>query len=184
MSERNKLVQCVFTALAIAALPMQAAAEAPDPALFDLLAQESGDGWIEAEAQILRAWAETGSEPLNMIQLRGESALDEGDYKSAIGHLTALVDHAPDHAMGWQMRAMAYWLNGNYGPAAADLAQALTLEPKQYLALTQLATMLEELGDTPRALEAIRRSLDINPHQPDAIDAAARLEQTRSGTDI
>lgn len=30
-----------------------------------------------------------------MIQMRGRSALDEGDYLSAIGHLTALVDHAP-----------------------------------------------------------------------------------------
>lgn len=163
---------------------MQAQAEAADPALFDLLAQQEGEGWIEAEAQILAAWEDTGSEPLNLIQMRGETSLDEGDFLSAIGHLTALVDHAPDHAMGYQLRGLAYWLNGDYGPAALDLSKSLELEPKQYLALTQLGAMLEELGDTERAAEALRRSLEINPHQQDAIDAAARLDAAETGTDI
>ena len=29
--------------------------------------------------------------------------------------------------MGYQLRGMAYWLNGDYGPAAVDLARALEL---------------------------------------------------------
>ena len=44
--------------------------------------------------------------------------------------------------------------------------------------------MLEELGDNARAAEALRLSLDINPHQQDAIDAAARLDAADTGTDI
>ena len=70
------------------------------------------------------------------------------------------------------------------GPAAVDLARALELEPKQYLALTQLGSMLEELDDPARAIEALRRSLEINPHQQDAIDAKARLEAADTGTNI
>lgn len=161
-----------------------AVAAAADPALFDMLASQNGDGWIKAEAEILTAWEDTGSDALNLIQQRGEDALDQGDYVAAIGHLTALTDHAPEHAMGFQLRGMAFWLNGDYGPAAADLARALTLEPRQYLALTQLGTMLEELGDIDRAADALRRSLSINPHQQDARDAAARLDTADSGTSI
>ena len=184
MNRRARIFQYTVTAFAIAFGPAQAIAAPPDPALFAALAQTEGEAWVEAETEILTAWEDTGSEPLNLIQMRGESALDEGDYPSAIGHLTALVDHAPDHAMGYQLRGLAYWLNGNYGPAAADLSMALELEPKQSLALTQLGAMLEELGDNARAAEALRLSLDINPHQQDAIDAAARLDAADTGTDI
>ncbi len=172
------------TAIATAFIAFPALAGKADPALFDLLAQPGSDVWMEAEAQILSAWEETGSDALNMIQLRGENALDEGDLPAAIGHLTALTDHAPEHATGFQLRGMAHWLNGSYGLAAADLARALELEPKHYLALTQLGTMLEELGAIESAAEALRRSLEINPHQQDAIDAAARLEAQDSGTKI
>lgn len=184
MSRRTPIFHCAVTAFAIAFSLAQAFAAPPDPALFEALSQQEGEAWIEAEAQILTAWENTGSEPLNMIQMRGENALDEGDYLSAIGHLTALVDHAPDHAMGYQLRGLAFWLNGDYGPAAVDLSRALALEPKQFLALTQLGAMLEELGDNDRAAEALRRSLEINPHQQDAIDAAARLDAAQTGTDI
>ncbi|WP_143025651.1 hypothetical protein [Paracoccus isoporae] len=152
--------------------------------MFETLAKTQGDGWIEAEARILTAWAETGSEALNLLQSRGESAIDEGDFGAAIGHLTALLDHAPDHAMGYQLRALAYWSNGDFGPAAADLAQALTLEPKQYLALAQLSAMLDEIGSRERALEAVQMSLEINPHQQDVKDAVALLDTGEDGTDI
>ncbi|TKW67755.1 MAG: hypothetical protein DI616_05435 [Paracoccus denitrificans] len=184
MSRRTLIFHCAVTAFATAFGLAQAFAAPPDPALFEVLAQKDGEAWIEAEAQILTAWENTGSEPLNMIQMRGENALDEGDYPSAIGHLSALVDHAPDHAMGYQLRGLAFWLNGDYGPAALDISRALELEPKQYLALTQLGAMLEELGDNARASEALRRSLEINPHQQDAIDATARLDAAETGTDI
>ncbi|MFV0409178.1 MAG: tetratricopeptide repeat protein [Paracoccus sp. (in: a-proteobacteria)] len=174
----------VLLAFAIACAGAQARAAPADPAWFAILAQNAGDGWMEAEAEILGAWEETGSEVLNMIQARGEVALDEGDYPAAIGHLTALLDHTSEHAMGYQLRAMAYWLIGDYGPAAADLQRTLVLEPKQYLALTQLGTMLEELGDNAAAAEALRRSLEINPHQQDAADALARLDAADNGMDV
>lgn len=184
MNRRSAFFHHAATAIATAFFALPAVAGKADPALFDLLAQTEGDAWMEAETQILTAWEDTGSDALNMIQTRGENALDEGDLPAAIGHLTALTDHAPDHATGFQLRGMAFWLSGDYGPAAMDLARALELEPKHYLALTQLAVMLEEIGDKERAAEALRRSLEINPHQQDAIDAAARLEAEDTGTNI
>ena len=165
-------------------MPVGADCAPADAGLYETLAQTEGDGWIDAEMAVLSAWEDTGSEALNMIQNRGEGALDRGDYPSAIGHLTALTDHAPDHAMGFQLRGMAYWMNGDFGPAGADLAHALMLEPKQYLALTQLGTMLEELGDLKGAAAALDASLAINPHQMDAQDAASRIEAQAKGTDI
>ena len=151
--------------------------------LFAELAQPEGENWARAETDILRIWSRSGSAAMDLLYKRGEAALDAGDSAAAIGHLTALTDHAPDFAAGWHLRAVAFYLDGDFGPALADLEQVLALEPRHFAALTQLGTMLEELGDRPRALQAYRESLKIHPHQEDAQDAVTRLEQETQGTD-
>ncbi|WP_347266849.1 hypothetical protein [Paracoccus sp. (in: a-proteobacteria)] len=151
--------------------------------LFAELAQPGGDTWARAEADILRIWSRSGSAAMDLLYKRGEAALDAGDTLSAIGHLTALTDHAPDFAAGWHLRAVAFYLNGDFGPALSDLAHTLQLEPRHFPALTQLGSILEELGERRRALEALRESLRIHPHQQDARDAVQRLERELQGMD-
>lgn len=151
---------------------------------FQQLRNPEGEAWRIAESDILREWSRSGSASMDLLLKRGEEALDLGEIDLAIGHLTALTDHAPDFAAGWQARASAFAAAGSFGPAISDLARALELEPRHFLALTQLGAMLEESGDETRALEAYRQSLAIHPHQQEAIDAVGRLEFQRQGTDI
>ena len=125
-----------------------------------------------------------GSPVADLLLKRGYGALDAGDTVGAIGHLTALVEHAPDFAPGWAARAEAFYLHGQMGPAAADLERTLVIEPRYWPALTQLATMLEELGSEGAALSAYRQSLSINPHQVEAEDGLARLRAVAEGTPI
>ncbi|WP_245008476.1 tetratricopeptide repeat protein [Paracoccus marcusii] len=164
-------------------VPIAAAGQGLDDA-FARLAQTEGEGWRIAESDILREWSRSGSPAMDLLLQRGEAALDMGDIPSAIGHLTALTDHAPDFAAGFQTRAAAYATAGQFGPALADLRRTLELEPRHFAALTQLGAMLEEMGDDARALAAYRASLAIHPHQQEAIDGKARLEHKRIGTDI
>lgn len=167
-----------------------AAPDAPVPdsedidALFKELQQKDGDGWRRAESDILRIWSRSGSAAMDLLYKRGEEAIDAGELPTAIGHLTALTDHAPDFASGWQMRAVAYYLDGKIGPAVNDLARVLQLEPRHFGALTQMGAILEEISDDENALKAYRMSLDINPHQQEAVDAVKRLEQKLAGTDV
>ncbi len=167
-----------------AADPASPAPSADDmDALFAELAQTEGEGWRRAQSDILRIWSRSGSAAMDMLYRRGEGALDEGDLNMAIGHLTALTDHAPDFAAGWQLRAVAFYMDGDFGPALADIAKTLELEPRHFGALTQLGTLLEELGDDENALRAYSESLKINPHQQEAEDAVQRLTQKMAGTD-
>ncbi|MFC3627990.1 hypothetical protein ACFOM8_00865 [Paracoccus angustae] len=161
------------------------AQDSPDmDALFRRLAEPEGEAWRIAESDILREWSKSGSAAMDLLLQRGEEALDGGDAAAAIGHLTALTDHAPDFATGFYTRAAAYATAGQFGPAFQDLARALQLEPRHFPSLTQLGVMLEETGDTERALAAYRRSLTIHPNQQEAIDGIARLERQQDGTDI
>lgn len=178
---RHKVLT-IFVVIA-SVVPIAAAGQGLDDA-FARLAQPEGEGWRIAESDILREWSRSGSPAMDLLLQRGEAALDMGDIPSAIGHLTALTDHAPDFAAGFQTRAAAYATAGQFGPALADLRRTLELEPRHFAALTQLGAMLEEMGDDARALAAYRASLAIHPHQQEAIDGQARLEQKRIGTDI
>lgn len=167
----------VATAL-IAAMLSATPLAAENPKEMDSLFNElsaAGDGWMRAQSDIERIWSRSGSAALDLLLMRGESALDAGDTAAAIGHLTALTDHAPDFAAGWAARAAAFQMAGQTGPAMADLARALQLEPRHWPSITLLAAILEDSGDTSRALAAYRESLGVNPHQPDAADGAARL---------
>ncbi|WP_299358248.1 hypothetical protein [uncultured Paracoccus sp.] len=163
-----------------------ASAQSPDQMddLFAELAQTEGEGWAAAESDILRAWSRSGSATADLLLKRGYAALDAGDTAAAIGHFTALTDHAPDFAAGWAARAEAFYLADQLGPAAADLARTLQLEPRHWPALTQLAAMLEQTGADRRALAAYRQSLEINPHQPEAEDGVARLTRAAEGLGI
>ena len=173
----------IVVAASLAQAGNGAAQDAGDiDALFDRLS--GGEDWRLAESDILREWSKSGSATMDLLLKRGEEALDQGDAVAAIGHLTALTDHAPDFAAGWQARAVAYAMVGQVGPATADLGRALTLEPRHFPALTQLGQLLEEMGDDGRALVAYRASLKIHPHQQEAIDGVARLERKQSGTEI
>lgn len=151
--------------------------------LFAELAEPEGELWIRAESDIQRIWTRSGSAVRDLLYKRGEAALDAGDSQGAIAHLTALTDHAPDFASGWYLRSVAYYLDGDFGPALADLARTLELEPRYYPALTQLGAMLEEVGEDQRALDAFRASLKIHPHQSEALDSVSRLDAKMQGTD-
>lgn len=148
---------------------------------FTELADPGYAGWERAESDIRRAWSRSGSPAMDLLLKRGEEALDAGDTAAAIEHLTALTDHAPDFPEGWNARATAYFMAGAFGPSASDIAQVLRLEPRHWGALAGLGTMLDEMGDKPRALAAFRASFAVNPHQKDVQDAIARLEKELAG---
>lgn len=167
----------------LTALPLRAQSPAEMDSLFSELSSQQGDGWMRAQSDIERAWSRSGSAALDLLLMRGEAALDAGDLPAAIGHLTALTENAPDFAAGWAARGTAFYLAGQTGPAIADLAQALRLEPRHWPSLTLLATILEDMGDHDRALAAYHESLVIHPHQEEARDGIGRLLSEGQGQD-
>ena len=183
LCSRVLTIMCVLIALATtnAAIAQE---NADIEQSFTQLAKPEGEAWRIAESDILREWSKSGSASLDLLLKRGEDALDEGDPQSAIGHLTALTDQAPEFAAGWYARSSAFAATGHFGPAFDDLAKTLKLEPRHFAALTQLGVLFEEIGNPEKALEAYRESLKIHPHQQEAIDGVARLEREQTGIKI
>lgn len=152
--------------------------------LFDRLhaADEADARQIEREIWI--EWSKSGSPAMDLLLQRGRDALEAGDTEGAIAHLTALVDHAPGFAEGWNARATAYYNAGQLGPSVADIGRTLDLNPRHFGALSGLAMIFEELGKPAKALEVYRKVLEIDPHAEGVPEAITRLTAETQGQDL
>jgi tetratricopeptide (TPR) repeat protein len=145
----------------------------------DLLAQLADpqqERWQFVERQITREWSHSGSASADLLLQRGRVAIDAGDSETAINHLTALIDHAPNFAEGWNARATAYFQAGKYGQSMADIRETLALNPAHFGALAGMALILEDLGFEDQALVVVTAAIAIHPHRPDLITAMERLQ--------
>ena len=150
--------------------------------LFDRLARPDLRNWDVIEQEIAMIMSRSGSATADYLLRRGIKAMEEGDFDAAYGHLTALTDHAPEFAEGWNARATLFFQTQRFGPAIADIQRVLALEPRHYAALTGLGIMLEEIGEYDRALEALRMAEAIHPHRQEISMAIERIEQEIDGT--
>ena len=134
--------------------------------------------------EIERLWELSGSTTVDLLLRRGREAMEEEDIETAIDHLTAVTDHAPDFAEGWHARATAYYMKDLYGPALNDLQKALTLNPQNYNAMFGLGVMLQEFGDYVRAEQAFLEVLALHPHHENATTALDQLKRRGIGREL
>lgn len=176
-------IVAAFIAAGAITLPIGAQAADVDDLLTRLPSAKPREA-LRLEREIATEWSKSGSASMDLLLQRGRDAMDEGDMAKAIGHLTALTDHAPDFAEGWYALATAYHGAGKHGPSMAALSRALTLNPKNFNALAGLALILDEVERPKDALAAYRAALAIHPHLVGVSDAVKRLETKVAGTDL
>lgn len=182
----RQILNCVVATF-LFAVPVFAPAYANEDQLnelYDSLAQPEQENWESIESAIWRQWSDSGSKSMNLLLNRGRKAMSDGDTSKAIDHFTALTDHAPEFAEGWNMRATAYFTAGEYGLSIADIQRTLALNPRHFGALQGLGRMLEEMDDPKNALAAYKAAYAIHPHRPGLEEGIARLEEDVSGQDL
>lgn len=179
-----RYLKCAVAALAASLVFLTAATAADDAeleALFEGLQSAEGQAAEQIEARIYQIWSDSGSPSMDLLLTRGREALEEGDTKLAIEHFTALIDHAPEFAEGYNARATAFFQNGQYGLSLEDIRRTLALNPRHFGALSGLALILEEVGRPGDALAAWREVEKINPTQTGLEESLKRLERMIEG---
>ncbi|WP_171052592.1 tetratricopeptide repeat protein [Ruegeria sediminis] len=149
--------------------------------LLDQLSQADPPQALRIDRELQAIWMKSGSASADLLLARGREALDVGDVETAIEHLTALTDHAPEFAEGWHARASAFFGQERYGLALADLERALALNPSQYEAIFGLGLIFEALGRPEQAYAAYSRALSIHPHHEEVTNAVNRLKPRIEG---
>lgn len=183
MVRKASYLKCAAAALAASWFLGTAsfADEAELDALFEGLRGADPIAASQIEARIYDLWSQSGSPSMDLLLERGREALTEGDAKLAVEHFTALIDHAPNFAEGYNMRATAFFQMGRYGLALEDIRRALELNPRHFGALSGLALILEEIGRPEDALIAWREVETLHPSREGLADAMKRLERQVEG---
>jgi tetratricopeptide (TPR) repeat protein len=176
-----------------AALWLMAAAPAPaqtaDDAerldeLFAQLAEPGREDWERIEGEISQIWSKSGSPSMDLLLRRGNEALEAQDLPKALEHFSALTDHAPEFAEGWNARATAFFLMGDYALSISDVEHVLALNPRHFGALAGLGFMFEAMGEPELALKALRAAQALNPNRPNINDAVTRLERLSGDAEL
>jgi tetratricopeptide (TPR) repeat protein len=152
--------------------------------LFAELKEPDREDWERIEGEITRIWSQSGSPAMDLLLVRGNEALEAEDYPTALEHFSALIDHAPDFAEGWNARATTYYLMGEYGLSISDVEHVLVLNPRHFGALAGLAFMLEAMDQPELALKALHEVQELNPNRPNINEAVTRLERMTGDTEL
>lgn len=114
---------------------------------------------------IERLWRISGSDTVDLLLTRAQEAARKRNFKLALNFYDKIVVLEPDWAEGWNQRATTrFYLDDDAG-AIEDIAHTLALEPRHFGALTGLGFILKRGENKARALQAFRKSLEINPQQ-------------------
>ncbi|MBR3369293.1 MAG: tetratricopeptide repeat protein [Rhodobacteraceae bacterium] len=175
-------VVAAFLLLAQPALPQSQGSEATE--LLDQLRNPDLENWQRVERQLFREWSRSGSASADLLLQRGRAALQRGDTSAAIDHFSALIDHAPDFAEGWNARATAWFMARNYGLALNDIRETLARNPDHFAALIGLGRILEDLERYDDARRAWDAAAAIHPHRRDVKAALERLDRRLQGTSL
>ena len=176
--------KCTVAAL-LATVMFSLPALAQEATAEDLLQQLREAEPAQAERianRVMNEWSKSGSAAMDLLLKRGRDALETRDLDVAIGHFTALTDHAPEFAEGWHGLALAYFQTERFGPALDALERTLALNPQHFGAMRGLGAVMERVGQPELAFQAYSRVLDIHPHDAEVIEAVERLEPQVSGT--
>lgn len=169
------------TVLAARVAVAQEAADDPLADLFIALEGAEGEAASAIELKIIEEWSRSGSAAMDLLLERGRDAMEEEDWELAIEHLSALVDHSPQFAEGWNARATAHFQAGRLGLSLADIEQTLALNPRHFGALSGLGIIMEQLGEEEAALKAWREVEKLSPGRPDLDETIERLERQTLG---
>lgn len=152
--------------------------------LLDQLSQPGLEDWERVESEIEHIWSRSGSDSMDLLLSRGREALSAQDYDTALQYFSALTDHAPDFAEGWNARATTFYLMEEYTLSIADIERVLALNPRHFGALQGLGIMFEQMGEPELSLRAFEAAYEINPNQPDVGDAIERLEREKGAAEL
>jgi tetratricopeptide (TPR) repeat protein len=153
--------------------------------LFARLAEAEDERESEAAAAaILRRWALSGSDTIDLLAARALAAETAGAPSLAKALLDYVVALSPNWAEGFVRRARAMAASGDLAGAISDLETAVRLEPRRFDALGALGALAEKAGEKKRALDAFRKALQISPRDESLHKNEERLRVEVEGRDI
>ncbi len=134
------------------------------PALAEVLASEDAVLVGLAERALWEIWCRSGVPEVGALLREGMAAMERGNHESAVALFTTVIRMAPDFPEGYNKRATAYYLAGQYRLAIADCEVTLRLNPLHFGAASGQGLCHAALREFDKAGTCFSRAIAIHPH--------------------
>lgn len=158
----------------------------PDDAPVLVRALRDADAQVRrlAERALWAVWSRSGDATIDHILEIGVAQMREGQIEASVETFSDIIRRRPDFAEGWNKRATAYYLLGDWRRSAADCDEVLKRNPQHFGALSGYGMIWLQLDQPTRALARFEEALAVNPNLDsvqETIDAlrALLLKQRR-----
>jgi tetratricopeptide (TPR) repeat protein len=118
------------------------------------------------EEQIWKNWMQSGDPDIDDLLQQGTVAMEEGNLDEAIRCFDSVIDAKPEFAEGWNKRATAYYLEGDFESSLEDAGETLKREKRHFGALSGLSLIYSALGEDLEVLKALEAIREIYPNKP------------------
>jgi len=132
-----------------------------------------------AEQGLWMVWTRSGDPETDRLVAQGTEAMGRGDTAEAIAMFSDVIRREPDFAEGWNKRATAYFLAGEFRKSIADCEEVFKRNPKHFGALSGNGQNWLALGQLGSALEYLRRALEVNPNLDGVAEIIRNIEALR-----
>ena len=157
------------------------------PALLAALRDTDETVRAIAEEALWTVWSRSGDARVDDLFKRGVSEMNAEHFADAIATFTRIIGLKPDFAEGWNKRATAYYLAGDYRHSLADCDEVIKRNPQHFGALSGYGQIYLQLDRPDKALEYFRRALAVNPNMDGVqglIEGLEELEARRRARSI
>ena len=141
------------------------------PSLFDnLFFSEETKEINKITNQIWNIWNETNDVNIEADFYRGIESMQVRDLIMSVVFFTRVIKKNPDFAEGWNKRATAYFLMGEFDKSMSDINQTLKLEPRHFGAMDGMGLIFMHLQQYSEAIKIYDQMLKIFPNDQNTKD--------------
>lgn len=128
------------------------------------LTDDSSDVREVAEAALWQLWSRSGDDDIDALLARGVEQMQAGALEAAIATFSSIIERRPDFAEGWNKRATALFLAGEFRRSLADCGEVIKRNPAHFGALAGYGQIYFQLEQYDRAIAFWKRALQVNPN--------------------
>lgn len=136
-----------------------------------------------AEQALWLLWSRSGDAAIDRLLAAGIEQMQAGRLEDAVASFGEVIRRKPAFAEGWNKRATAYYLAGDFQRSLADCDEVVKRNRSHFGALSGYGQIYFQLEQYDKAIAAWRRALEVNPNMrglQDNIEAAQQqLRQRR-----
>ncbi|MEL6193390.1 MAG: hypothetical protein AAFR66_15130 [Bacteroidota bacterium] len=129
------------------------------------------------ENSIWEIWMDSGNAQVDKIMESGMIEMGLGNYTEAIKAFSKIIKMSPDYAEGWNKRATAYFLRGDFKASLKDIEETLSREKRHFGAISGRLSIQSLMGDNAGSLQSLRKLNKLLPYEEQLEREIQKLEE-------